>query len=230
MGHTSSSFSPDILQAGCVPAFTFSEAPARDAELVGVPAECEARQQPPREGREGREDHVAPVHPQTIPFVPPPQQQLQGICSPIGVTCDPPRNRFSSPENTSSGSSAGTNQITTDCSSESPRGTCRGHSAQTPGMRTRTARMRTTLPMDAPYIEEVAPEKGPVTGGIRIFIIGDHFPEGDHLYVRFGNAFARAVSAHLATWFIWKDDDPCHIEAAQRAYFVVSPPPRSQCW
>jgi hypothetical protein len=127
-------------------------------------------------------------------MVPVPQQQLQGISNHIDVTCDLPEQQTNTPENTSSGSSAGTNPITTDCSSESPCEARHEHLAQS---QPRTPRTRSTWLTDAPYIEEVVPEKGPITGGMRIFIIGDNFPEGDHLYVRFGDAFARAVSSHL---------------------------------
>ena len=224
MEQTPLSFSPDIFQSGYVSAFISPEVPPGDAEGVGVPAECEARQQPPPEEQE---EHVVPVPFQTIHLAPVP---LQGFPNHIGMTCDLPHHRTDTPENTSSGSSAGTNQITADRSSESPHGTCPEHLAQTPDTQLRTARMRTAFPTNAPYIEEVVPDKGPVTGGMRIFIIGDHFPEGDHLYVRFGSAFARAVSSRLSSRFIRQADYLSLVEAAQRAYFVVSPPPCGQCW
>jgi len=45
----------------------------------------------------------------------------------------------------------------------------------------------------APYIEKVAPRKGPTTGGLEALVIGDHFPTG-LIDLRFGEASARAVS------------------------------------
>ena len=122
---------------------------------------------------------------------------MQEIPDRTGIICD-----LNSPEvteNTSSGSSAGTNRPLTDDSSENRPRSCSEQPAPTPGGQHRTARTRTSSPNDAPYIEEVAPGKGPVTGGLRVYIIGDNFPENDHLYVRFGDAFARAVSAHIVT-------------------------------
>jgi hypothetical protein len=44
-----------------------------------------------------------------------------------------------------------------------------------------------------PYIEGVAPDKGPITGGPQVFVAGDNFPSGP-IYLRFGGASARAVS------------------------------------
>ena len=200
MEQTLFSFTPNMPQAASVSTFTASEAPAGDAEGIEVPAEYEAGQQPPREENE---DHVVPASLQTEPLLPMPEQQLQRISNRIDMTCDLPQHRTHSSENPSSGSSAGTNQITADHSSEGPRESRQEHAVRTPSVQPRTARMRTTLPTDTPYIEEVAPEKGPLTGGMRIYIIGDNFPENDHLYVRFGNSFARAVSVHHSTWLIW---------------------------
>ncbi len=43
------------------------------------------------------------------------------------------------------------------------------------------------------FLEEVLPEKGPTTGGIRIAILGENFPSTP-LYVGFGDSWVRAVS------------------------------------
>jgi len=54
-------------------------------------------------------------------------------------------------------------------------------------------RHRPATPPAETFIEEVSPERGPVTGGINIIILGENFPSTP-LYVAFGNNWARAVS------------------------------------
>ena len=51
------------------------------------------------------------------------------------------------------------------------------------------------------FLEEVLPEKGPTTGGIKIAILGENFPSTP-LYVGFGDSWVRAVSKHLTLLFI----------------------------
>ena len=46
---------------------------------------------------------------------------------------------------------------------------------------------------DETLLEEVDPEKGPMTGGIRIALFGENFPAVP-LYVGFGDNWVRAVS------------------------------------
>jgi len=43
------------------------------------------------------------------------------------------------------------------------------------------------------YLEEVLPERGPMTGGIHVAIFGENFPSTP-LYVLFGENWVRAVS------------------------------------
>jgi len=43
------------------------------------------------------------------------------------------------------------------------------------------------------FLEEVVPEKGPITGGIHIIILGENFPSTP-LHVAFGDNWVRAVS------------------------------------
>ena len=43
------------------------------------------------------------------------------------------------------------------------------------------------------FLEEILPEKGPMTGGIPIAIFGENFPSTP-LYVVFGDNWVRAVS------------------------------------
>ena len=51
----------------------------------------------------------------------------------------------------------------------------------------------TSQNMNGTLLEEVVPEKGPTTGRIQIFLVGENFPEVP-LYVRFGENWARTVS------------------------------------
>ena len=46
---------------------------------------------------------------------------------------------------------------------------------------------------DETLLEEVDPEKGPTTGGIRVALFGENFPAVP-LYVGFGDNWVRAVS------------------------------------
>jgi hypothetical protein len=48
-------------------------------------------------------------------------------------------------------------------------------------------------------VEVVSPDKGPTTGGVPIFIIGDNFPS-IQLYVRFGDSITRTVSGFGFAW------------------------------
>ena len=167
---------------------------AWNAEAVGVPAQLQARQQPLHEERE---NDAVPAPPQSLLSLPTSQQPLQGIADCMSIICDLPQHRANSPEVTetsSSGSSAGTNGLITDTSSENRRSIHHEQTTTTPGTHLRAAKTSAMLPSDAPHIEEVAPESGPVIGGLRIFIIGDNFPENVQLYVRFGSEVTRAVS------------------------------------
>ena len=46
---------------------------------------------------------------------------------------------------------------------------------------------------DETLLEEIDPEKGPTTGGIRVALFGENFPAVP-LYVGFGDNWVRAVS------------------------------------
>jgi hypothetical protein len=50
----------------------------------------------------------------------------------------------------------------------------------------------------ATYVEELAPERGPLTGGLRVVILGDNFPTFP-LFARFGNVVVRTVRLHYDT-------------------------------
>jgi len=54
-------------------------------------------------------------------------------------------------------------------------------------------RHRPANPPAATLMEEVSPERGPVTGGMHITIFGENFPSTP-LFVAFGNNWVRAVS------------------------------------
>ena len=56
----------------------------------------------------------------------------------------------------------------------------------------------------ATEVEEVSPDKGPTTGGVRIIILGNNFPSV-RLYVRFGDIITCTVSEALHWLEDWTD-------------------------
>ena len=57
---------------------------------------------------------------------------------------------------------------------------------------------------DEIFLEVVVPETGPMTGGIRVVLLGKNFPSTP-LHVRFGDNWARAVSCKLYCSSSWID-------------------------
>ena len=108
------------------------------------------------------------------------------------------------PEATSQILSQGSSGVsrTLNTSSAAPSG--RGGSAHDTSIPSETSRLQIESPAhtrneginqitDETLLEEVDPEKGPTTGGIRVALFGENFPAVP-LYVGFGDNWVRAVS------------------------------------
>ena len=61
---------------------------------------------------------------------------------------------------------------------------------------------------DVILLEEIVPEKGPMTGGIGIALFGENFPDVP-LYVVFGDNWVRAVSHTRYHYPFWIDPEIC---------------------
>ena len=105
------------------------------------------------------------------------QKLARGIAKPSITIGDLPQNRADSlvvTENPSSGSHADTNTLITYTSNENRRRISE-QPTPTPGGHLPAATRTTTSPDDAPYVDEVVPDKGPITGELRISIAGTTF-------------------------------------------------------
>lgn len=61
-------------------------------------------------------------------------------------------------------------------------------------------------------LEEVSPDRGPTTGGVRIIILGKNFPSG-RLYARFGDFITCTVNEALRWLGDWTDG--CWVDSAE---------------
>jgi len=124
-------------------------------------------------------------------LLPEPQRTLDRASSDSPLT-RLPDTVVTTTDSTSSGSSAAAETLQSSASSGSDRQRQRARDSQLQPLEDTTAEEETQLTEGSPEVEMVSPERGPMTGGERILIVGTGFPSM-RVYVGFGDAFTPAV-------------------------------------